>query len=95
MLLHQTDAVLVDRVVQIHNRDRMSSLAIDPVEIQANAFAAAALMPEEHVIQHGQDMLNLLGSVSRERLVTDLAQTFDVSTEAMGYRLINLGVITN
>jgi Zn-dependent peptidase ImmA (M78 family) len=95
MLMHQSDAVLVDRIVQIHNRDHTSSLAIDPVEIQANAFAAAALMPSEHVIQHVQDMLDLLGSVSRERLVADLAQTFDVSSEAMGYRLINLGVITN
>jgi Zn-dependent peptidase ImmA (M78 family) len=95
MLMHQSDAILVDRVVQIHKRDRLSSLAVDPVEIEANAFAAAALMPAEHVLQHVQDMLNLLGSVPRERLVTDLAQTFDVSTEAMGYRLSNLGVISN
>jgi Zn-dependent peptidase ImmA (M78 family) len=95
MLMHQNDAVLVDRIVQIHNRDHTSSLAIDPVEIQANAFAAAALMPSDHVIKHVQDILDLLGSVSRERLVSDLAQAFDVSSEAMGYRLINLGVITN
>ena len=31
--------------------------------------------------------------LSRDELVAELAGGFDVSTEAMGYRLINLGIL--
>lgn len=91
MHLHQSDnPLLVDQAVQVHRRDHRSSLAVDPLEIEANAFAAAVLMPSDQVLQHVNDAREL----PRERLVLRLAQTFDVSTEAMSYRLINLGVLS-
>jgi hypothetical protein len=31
---------------------------------------------------------------TREDLITELARIFDVSAKAMGYRLINLGILT-
>lgn len=56
----------------------------DPKERQANRFAAALLMPESlvrHYYTNGAD-----------RSVAALAQLFGVSKDAMGYRLINLGL---
>jgi Zn-dependent peptidase ImmA (M78 family) len=92
MLLHQDDALMVDNAVQF--RDERSSLAIDPEEIEANTFAAALLMPAEQVLAHVKAAL-AAGISSREKLIGRLAQTFDVSAEAMGYRLVNLGILSS
>lgn len=51
-------------------------------EIQANQFAAALLMPEEFV----RELRSLLPDVG------SLARAFNVSEEAMGYRLNQLGL---
>lgn len=64
---------------------QFSSSSWDPVEAAANKFAAALLMPAEHVRY----------AVFREG-VTDLwalARTFGVSSVAMQYRLKNLRLI--
>jgi len=64
---------------------QFSSSSWDPVEAAANRFAAALLMPADHVKY----------AVFRDG-VTDLwalAKTFGVSTVAMQYRLKNLGLI--
>ena len=83
LLLHD-ESVFVDRVF---HRSRVSSEAIDPLEIEANGFAAALLMPEDL----------LLAQVDRERplrsdTVEDLARRFEVSAQAMAFRLENLRV---
>lgn len=93
MLLHESDALTVDRAVQF--RDGVSALGIDTREIEANAFAAALLMPQDAVIQDARMLVDAQGPMPRERLVGQLANSFDVSTEAMGYRLINLGVLSS
>ena len=36
----------------------------------------------------------LNGEITRENLIAELARIFDVSAEAMGDRLINLGILT-
>src|SRR3954470_4270018 len=46
LVLHQLDQVHVDKQFLVKLRDDISSQAIDPHEIEANAFAAALLMPE-------------------------------------------------
>lgn len=56
----------------------------DPIEVEANRFAAELLMPEaavRHYVQHG------IISIS------ELARTFAVSEVAMKYRLKNLGIL--
>jgi Zn-dependent peptidase ImmA (M78 family) len=66
-------------------------MASDLEEIEANAFAAALLMPEQMI--RGQ--LNLLpGSKRREPDTTAnaLSAIFKVSTSALNFRLINLGL---
>ncbi len=51
-------------------------------EIQANIFAAALLMPEDEVRRYWHE----------RRSIEDLAKIFNVSMEAMGYRLDSLGL---
>lgn len=86
--------LFVDHTIRINRRNEVSSAATDSEEIQANAFAAALLMPEGWV-QRAIDREQERGIDSREDLVQTLAREFDVSTEAMGFRLVNLGVFSN
>lgn len=91
MVLHD-DPLRLDKAVQF--RDEVSSLAVDPEEMDANAFAAALLMPEAQVVKHVRAEI-AAGVTARGRLVSRLAKAFNVSAEAMGYRLINLGVLSS
>jgi Zn-dependent peptidase ImmA (M78 family) len=79
-------------------RDDISSLGTNAQEIEANAFGAALLMPQEMVIDSVKRYVSRAPSVStgsswRDSLVSELAREFDVSSEAMGFRLINLGIL--
>lgn len=57
-------------------------------EREANAFAAALLMPLRLV---QREIKNYNGfDVSDSKMITDLAKKFDVSTSAMCYRIFNL-----
>ncbi len=55
----------------------------DPAETNANQFAAALLMPDEWVRLAHQ----------RTRNVADLAREFNVSVDAMTFRIKNLGLV--
>lgn len=92
--LHDGRPLIVDHSIRINKRDQVSSAATDHEEIEANAFAAALLMPA-HLVQRAVDREQEFGIDSRDTLVQSLAKEFDVSTEAMGYRLINLGVFSS
>lgn len=97
-LLHEGKPLIVDHSIrQVNLRDETSSMGTDTEEIEANRFAAALLMPRELIFRHLKDHLEIIerrrASPSREDLITQLAREFDVSIEAMGYRLINLGVL--
>lgn len=87
--LHPGRALILDTSVRVNFRDPVSSLATDREEIEANRFAAALLMPQELVVQ---------AAVGAPRdpddLVRSLARRFKVSQPAMGYRLINLGILS-
>ena len=83
----------MDSSIRVDFRDSVSSLATDREEIEANRFAAELLMPAPLVIERMRTLTNS-GVRGRDRVVNDLANTFDVSAEAMGYRLINLGLTT-
>lgn len=89
--LHPGRPLTVDSNVRVDFRDNISSLASDTEEIEANAFGAALLMPGQAVRRDVQQLQDG-GMRGRERLVSALAKIFEVSTEAMGYRLINLGL---
>lgn len=63
---------------------QFSSTSRSPIEAAANRFAAALLMPAEHV----RYLANKRGAT-----LAFLASQFGVSTVAMQYRLKNLGII--
>lgn len=86
--------LIVDRAVMINNRNKVSSQAIDPQEIEANRFAASLLMPRELVLDAASRQY-FAGIANRDDFIASLSREFDVSIEAMGYRLINLGVLSS
>ena len=87
--LHRGRRLILDVPVRVDYRDRTSSLATDREEIEANRFAAALLMPEALVLAAARET----GSRDMEQHIAVLAKRFQVSVEAMSYRLINLGLI--
>lgn len=95
LLMHEGRPLTVDQaVLRVDLRNEVSSMATDLQEIEANTFAASLLMPEEIVLDHATILLRTSSDISRDDLITKLARTFDVSVEAMGYRLISLGILT-
>ncbi|MHB1166802.1 MAG: ImmA/IrrE family metallo-endopeptidase [Candidatus Nanopelagicales bacterium] len=90
--LHPGRLHIVDSTVRVNFRNDVSSRATDAEEIEANAFAAALLMPAAHVRAALERLQNAPGNPTRA--VSQLAEQFGVSAEAMGYRLINLGLST-
>jgi len=86
--LHRGRALIVDSSIRVNLRDAVSSAATDREEMEANRFAAALLMPEAMVLDAVRDA----GLSSVDALQKRLARLFNVSAEAMGYRLVNLGI---
>jgi Zn-dependent peptidase ImmA (M78 family) len=86
-VLHAADlrkAVHVDKGFRVLMRDDVSSLGVDPLEVEANAFASELLMPRELLANvldaDGLDMEDDAG-------IESLAKKFRVSTSAMRFRL--------
>lgn len=90
-VMHDLDVVHFDEKFY---RDTTSSLAIDPNEIEANAFAAALLMPE-HIVRREVERLageiDLMEDSSEE--ICKLADAFDVSQQALLIRFGKLGLL--
>lgn len=68
-------------------RDSTSATGEDKREREANAFAAALLMPESLV---REAVAQLAVDVEDDAAVVELAKRFDVSRQAMTFRLVNL-----
>ena len=87
--LHDGDTY-IDKGYRVHFRDLESGSGTKQEEMEANAFAAALLMPAKWVRDaFRQQPFELTGDDSLELL----AKQFSVSTEAMTYRLMNLQLI--
>ncbi|MDX2004547.1 MAG: ImmA/IrrE family metallo-endopeptidase [Meiothermus sp.] len=88
-VLHRQEEKLF--VTNVYYRNGASDKGVDPKEIQANAFAAALLMPEDTLRQLvGDTAIDL----SDEERVKSLAAKFEVSLQAMLVRLSSLGLIS-
>lgn len=77
-------AVHVDKGFRVLLRDDVSSQGIDPLEIDANAFAAELLMPREF-LKSALDAGGL--DLEDDAGIEVLARKFRVSASAMRYRL--------
>ena len=89
-LLHSGDQLHVDRggQYQIKLRNEESSKGIDPEEKEANAFAAELLMPQKFLESDLDEIRSL-----NDEAVANLAERYEVSQQAMAFRLANLGYI--
>lgn len=88
-LLMHPDELFVDGVLK---RDDDSSLAIKSHEIEANSFAAELLMPRRFILSELNQSLATNATPDPRRLVEHLARLFDVSEQAMQFKLTNLGL---
>jgi Zn-dependent peptidase ImmA (M78 family) len=95
-ILHEGDQIHVDHDFRVNFRDLNSSLAINTNEIEANAFAAALLMPEnivkdtfDNIVSDGVDSF----SDNSEEEIAQLARMFNVSQKALLIRLGKLGLL--
>lgn len=92
-LLHvpkDTPASFIDKEILILNRDSRSQQGIVAEEIEANFFAAEILMPAE--ILYREVTTSSTGVASAE-WCKQLARKFNVSDDAMRFRLSNLGFV--
>ncbi|PBB84539.1 ImmA/IrrE family metallo-endopeptidase [Mesorhizobium sp. WSM3876] len=76
--------VHVDKAFRVLWRDDVASMGVDPLEIEANAFAAELLMPTE-ILQGLVDPGGL--DLEDDEKVESLAKKLRVSTAALRYRL--------
>ena len=88
--LHSSRELFVDREFVVHFRDDNSSTGNDPLEVEANQFAAELLMPEGKVRElfasHHFD-------IDDENSLRSMAAEFAVSATAMAIRLSSLGLV--
>lgn len=95
LVLHEGKELIVDQaVLRVDLRNHVSSMGTDVEEVEANTFAAALLVPERIVLHHAAKLIHANGDIGRDDLISERARIFDVSAEAMGYHLINLGILT-
>ncbi|MGH2973614.1 MAG: ImmA/IrrE family metallo-endopeptidase [Solirubrobacterales bacterium] len=90
--LHKGESLHVDRELRVNLR-APSIQGRGGEEREANWFAAALLMPERMVRSVAKARADT-ARLSEEGLVRALAEDFEVSRQAMGYRLVNLGLLT-
>ncbi len=88
LVLHPGRPLIVDHV-RVNFRDDRASAGSFREEIEANAFAAELLMPK-HMLERALMKFRL--DTPEDEIVKALANTFEVSREAIGYRLVNLGL---
>ena len=89
-ILHPPEEAYID----VAARSDKSSDGTDSREIEANAFAAVLLMPEQPLRQRVPRPMDISFEDDAEA-ISQLAKEFHVSTMAMTYRLLNLGLLVD
>lgn len=89
LLLHQGSPVFVDRAVRVDFRDLNAASGHHRHEIEANAFGAELLMPEDLMLS----AVRRRAGLADEAMVSELSERFRVSRLAMENRLTNLGLL--
>jgi len=73
---------------EVHNSNNEK----DPIEQMADSFAASLLLPHTEVLTEFKNVLSEKGTISLIDLV-GMAREFEVSTEALMWRLVNLKML--
>lgn len=87
LLLHSGQPIFVDKNFRVNLRDDKSSSATDTEEIEANKFAAELLMPWQFL---RKDIPSRSIDIENEIYIKILAKKYQVSTQAMSFRLVNV-----
>jgi Zn-dependent peptidase ImmA (M78 family) len=90
LILHKDETLHVDERAPIGFRNEESSLATKDVEIEANQFAAELLMPADLL---AKEIESISDDLEAEAAVSELADRFQVSEQAMTLRLTRLGIL--
>ena len=88
-MLHEGDTY-IDKGYRVQFRDLESGSGTKGEEMDANAFAAALLMPAEWV---KEAFYQQPFELTEDDVLQMLAQKFQVSTQAMSYRLMRLRLL--
>ncbi len=93
-LNHEGEREHVDWQFTVLRRDGKSSEGTDANEIEANFFAANLLMPKDFLRRDVAQLARFNGEAALgEADIKKLAKRYEVSTLAMSYRLVSLGLI--
>ena len=90
-LLHDFDAIHIDRKFKVWLRSETSSQGTDPEEMEANLFAAELLMPARFLMKDIKEIGSF--DASDADSINELAERYGVSSQAMTIRLGYLGYI--
>ncbi|WP_455261667.1 ImmA/IrrE family metallo-endopeptidase [Neisseria sp.] len=88
--------IIKERTIPIMSR---TASYWDRVESEANDFAARLLMPENFILSEGNKVIEKFKKIYNQDLIpqdyfiSEMAQIFNVSVQAMTYRLKNLDII--
>lgn len=85
--LHEHNAIHIDRYSFFRNRN--SETALDPMEIEANRFAAEILMPSKFLEEELSRYIDIIDI--DEDVIWELAKKFKVTVTAMTIRFQSLG----
>ena len=92
LLLHRGQQFHVDRGgMRVFRRDGESAAGTNHAEIEANVFAAELLMPVAFVV--ADVALQPWVDLADEDALRDMARRYQVSPQAMAFRLSNLGLL--
>ena len=100
-MAHEIGHLVYDVLPDIENfkpiQDNYKTLRRDGtqniMERRANDFAVKLLMPKDMIVEIGQSLIEKESIKTKEEITRRLAQEFEVSQEAMKWRLVNLGLI--
>ena len=100
ILKHGREGIFIDKKVNFLLRNEDSSTGEKRQEVEANAFAAALLMPEAMVAKELQKMIDINGIDLNDEpddltFIKNLALKFQVSSKAMTFRIANLKLLNN
>ena len=87
---NEEDSSFIDKEIFALNRNDISASGTDKKEIEANFFAAEILMPADKLYK---DVATLNHSMTKTELYRALAEKYQVSEEAIKFRLKNLKLI--
>lgn len=96
LLIHKYPTPHADGRYQVRFRDERSATGSVREEIEANQFAAELLMPEREIrrlaVRFRLDVLDQARDKEAVKKLTDAARRFQVSAQALSFRIANLGM---